>query len=59
MRDFLKSLGLMANLSRIPKSYLFLELTLMERLGNQEDFLDTQKAWSGCDQQNTRTGTLF
>ena len=44
----------MINLSRIPKSYLSYELTLMER-----DFLDTEKGGSGWDQQNTPTGTLF
>ena len=53
LRDFLKSIRF------IPKSYLSYELTLMERLGYYEDFLDTEKAGSGWDQQNTPTGALF
>ena len=59
LRDFLKSLRFIVNLSRIPKSYLSYELTLMERLGYCEDFLDTEKAGSGWDQQSTPTGALF
>ena len=31
----------------------------MEILGYCEDFLDTEKAGSGWDQQNTPTGALF
>ena len=31
----------------------------MERLGYCEDFLDTEKAGSGWDQQNTSTGAQF
>ena len=58
LRDFLKSLRFIVNLSRIPKSYLSHELTLMERLGYCEDFLDTKKAGSGWDQQKTPIGTL-
>ena len=59
LRDFLKSLRFIVNLSRIPKSYLSHELTLMERLGYCEDFLSTEKAGSGWDQQITPTGALF
>ena len=59
LRDLLKSLRFMINLSRILKKYLSYELTLMEKLDYYEDFLDTEKAESGWDQQNPPTGTLF
>ena len=59
LRDFLKSLRFIVNLSRIPKSYLSHELTLMKRLSNCEDILDTEKAGSDWDQQNTLTDALF
>ena len=60
LRDFLKSLRFIVNLSRIPKSYLsHHELTLIERVGYCEDFLDTEKAGSGWDQQNPPIGALF
>ena len=58
LRDFLKSLRFIVNLSRIPKSYLSHELTLMERLGYGKDFLDTEKAGGGWAQQKTPICTL-
>ena len=45
LRDFLKSLRFIVNLSSFPKSYLSHELTLMERLGYCEDFFWRRESW--------------